>query len=90
MKKRDKTKVYKINIDKKIESENELNKEITEVSSPNIKIPSMFYDDYDDYDYFLEKQKTPTESFRFEIIDLSDKREVEQEVEKGVKLKLIL
>jgi hypothetical protein len=98
MKKRDKTKAYKMGLPLEIMPRRKkkvlypaltkavLDAVIKEVFASAPPMNSNWHDQW-----IAMQPKTPTESFRFEIMDLSEKREVEQEEPaKGPKLKLTL
>ena len=98
MKKRDNTKAYKMSLPKEIMPRRKkkemypaftkavLDKVIREVFASAPPMSSNWHDQW-----IAMQPKTPTESFRFEIMDLSKSREVEQEEPaKGPKLKLTL
>ena len=98
MKKRDKTKAYKMNLPKEImprrkkkEMYPAFTKAVLEATTREVfnRMPPTQSHWHDDM--LAMQPKTPTESFRFEILDLSEKREVEiEEPTKGLKLKLTL
>lgn len=103
MKKRDKSKRYVMNLPLEVMpkrkqkflyniTKKELEKAIRDVFKTEWKSASMPPINSHWHDVMPAMQpKTPTESFRFEILDLSNKREVgTEEPAKGPKLKLIL
>jgi hypothetical protein len=98
MKKRDKTKAYKMSLPKEIMPRRKqkemypaftkavLEATIREVFASAPPMNSNWHDAW-----ISSQPKTPTESFRFEILDIGSKREVgKEELAKGPKLKLTL
>lgn len=98
MKKRDKTKAYKMDLPKEImprrkkrEMYPAFTKAVLEATIREVFNRTALMKSHWNDDMLAMHPKTPTESFRFEILDLSEKREVGiEEPAKGPKLKLTL